>query len=50
MQAISFPDKLLNAIPNHYTGKWRCVIHSAFTVNGEKKMDCKRYFANVYIE
>jgi len=50
MTAITFKDSLLNALPNHYTGKWRCVVHSEFTVNGVKKMDCKIYYANVYIE
>ena len=41
---------VLKAIPPHYEGKWRSVIHRGMKVNGVDQLECLRVYADVYIE
>ncbi|KAL7043466.1 hypothetical protein ACKWTF_001522 [Chironomus riparius] len=50
MIPLELSEYLLKAIPPHYMGKWRSVIHRGMKVNGVDQLECLRVYAHVYIE
>ena len=50
MVPLELSEWLLKAIPPHYEGKWRAVIHRGIKIDNVDQLECLRVYANVYLE
>ena len=50
MLPISFPEHVLMAMPTHYMGLWRMIMSGNWKYAEKHKHECKRMYAEVFIE
>jgi hypothetical protein len=50
MILITFPERMVGLMPNHYMGRWRIVLDATFQKNGKEMHECRMGFGNVFIE